>query len=80
MKLMILTTLAILSILSAGCNSLDGVKIYTTDSELEAIVRAQDDEVIPCEAPEFEGHKCVSDEDFVKILRRLNQCEKKRLD
>lgn len=71
MKLRILLTL---SILLVSCNNLDGIRIYTTDQDNEAIVRMQDNEIIRCDSLGFNGYKCVSDSDFIKIVRKLKQC------
>jgi len=54
---------------------LQDVKIFSTSSEKEALVRKQSNEVIYSYQKEFDNYKCVSDEDFTKILIKLQQCD-----
>lgn len=38
------------------------------------IERSQDDEFIHASDEKFDGHKCISDENLSKIIRRLQEC------
>ncbi len=57
------------------CSSLEHVKIFTTSSSAQAIMRMQENETIECSQPEFDGHKCVSDSDFADITKALRGCK-----
>ncbi len=73
----ILLTLSLL-LVACSCVSLKKVKVYSTSSELGAIVRSQDDEIIYCQEPEFDNKVCVSNKDYAKIIKKLQRCARRK--
>lgn len=67
-----------LSLVACSCVSLKDLKIYATSSELGAIVRSQDNEIIYCQEPEFDNMVCVSNDDYAKIVKKLQLCSRRK--
>lgn len=50
------------------------IRVYQGMSDMEAIVRSQDDEAIACSDPAFNEFFAVSHEDFSNVLSTLKYC------